>query len=328
MVETPTSTAFRINEPASDDDENLDSPDSDESTLLFQQEKSLDKSPPAEPELLIVRQKPITAKICTTMRHLRAQAGPWSGFRGFSLALVYYKLHQLLFLLLSRFSSGLITEVVAYVMTSVALCGLEMTWTHIVISAPSTRRWWRRIPSFDRMKVIIIPTAICAIAEQACLYVPLELFNAFGLGPYAEDPSLLRNATHQVQKEVIMKTSFVVLAPIVIGFLILIPATITLRRVQASMLPDEDEAIIPFDRTFGGKVQPVVAGGSGAVSMLDAWRTFDRGSRIRYLKLQAKIFAISMCLTAWFIVVFAWEMKLFGMGEKISAMIERMSVLM
>jgi hypothetical protein len=178
------------------------------------------------------------------------------------------------------------------------------------------------------MKVIIIPTAICAIAEQASLGVPVELFNAFGLWPYAEDPSLLWNATHQVQKELIMKTLFVSLAAIGIWFLVLIPATITLRRVQASMLPDEDEAIIPFDRTFGGKVQPVVAGGSGAVSMLDAWRTFDWGSRIRYLKLQAKIFAISMGVTWLFIVVFVWEMKVFKIGEKISAMIESMSILM
>ena len=39
------------------------------------------------------------------------------------------------------------------------------------------------------------------------------------------------------------------------------------------MLPDEDEAIVPFDRSFGGKVVPAILGGSGKLSIRDAWKT-------------------------------------------------------
>ncbi|RJE16779.1 hypothetical protein PHISCL_10884, partial [Aspergillus sclerotialis] len=40
--------------------------------------------------------------------------------------------------------------------------------------------------------------------------------------------------------------------------LLQIPATVTLVRVAASMLPEEDETIVPFDRTFGGKTTPAI----------------------------------------------------------------------
>lgn len=319
MIETPTSTAFRINEPASDsDDKYLDTPESDDSsTLLFQEEKSLDKSPPVEPDLLIVKSKPITATIRTTMKHLRAQAGRWSGFRGIILASVYRKLNSLLFFLLSQLSSGLLTHAVAFVATHVALAGLDMAWTHIVISLPSTRPWWRRIPSLDRVKAIIVPAAIYAVAEHACYLLPLALFKAFALDSYIHNPSLFQDATQQVRNGLIAKALLVVLVALVSGFLILIPATITLRRVQASMLPDEDEAIVPFDRTFNGKVQPVVAGGSGAVSMLDAWKTFDWAARIRYLKLQAKLVALFFTTTVMFVLILWGEHMMFGVvGEQ------------
>lgn len=330
MIETPTSTAFRIDEPAPayDDNENPATPSLDDnSKLWFQEEKSLDKSPPVEPELLIIKSKPITSNIRATMRHLRAQAGRWSRFRGLALALIYRKLHQLLFLVLSQLSFGLLTYTLAHVATNVALCGLDMAWTHIVISAPSTQPWWHRIPSLDRVKVIIVPTAICAVAELACIFVPSQLFQAFGLMPYMLDPSLLQGASQQVRRAVITKASVVLLSALATGFLVLIPATITLRRVQASMLPDEDEAIVPFDRTFGGKVQPVVAGGSGAVSMLDAWKTFDWAARLRYLKLQAKIVALVVATTVMFALVFAGEQKLFGLGKEAVPMMKPVSTL-
>jgi hypothetical protein len=40
------------------------------------------------------------------------------------------------------------------------------------------------------------------------------------------------------------------------------PADVTLTRVQASLLPDIEETIVPFDQTFCEKVVPEVIGGS------------------------------------------------------------------
>lgn len=314
-IETTTSTAFQINEPASNEDgENLlNTPASDDlPAFLFQKKKSLDGYPPVEPELLIVKSKPITATIRSTMKHLRAQAGRWSGFRGIGLAMVYSLLQVLLSAILSPLSPGLLAGALAFMAVNVVLSGLDMAWTHIVISAPSRRPWWRRIPSLDRVKVTILPTAIWTVAVYASQLLPYALLKAFSLESHLHDPSWLRDATPQVQTSLLAKLVLVILAALISYVLILVPATITLRRVQASMLPDEDEAIIPFDRTFNGKVQPVVAGGSGAVSMLDAWRTFDWPARIRYLKLQAKIMAIIVATSVWFVIWLAVEIVAFN----------------
>ena len=104
------------------------------------------------------------------------------------------------------------------------------------------------------------------------------------------------------------------IAFILIAVLVVIPAHVTLKRVQASMLPEEDEAIVPFDRTFGGKVVPEILGGSGAVSMFDAWKTFDRSARVRLLKLYAKIFLVQLFTTILFIMVVFGELRVI-MGD-------------
>lgn len=75
-----------------------------------------------------------------------------------------------------------------------------------------------------------------------------------------------------------------------------IPATVTMVRVAASMLPEEDETIVSFDRTFGGKTTPVIIGGQGKIGIVEAWRSFPRSSRIRLLKLLAKFVLIVMAI--------------------------------
>ena len=86
------------------------------------------------------------------------------------------------------------------------------------------------------------------------------------------------------------------------------------------MLPEEDESIVPFDRTFAGKVKPEILGGSGAVSMLDAWRSFDRSARIRLMKLYFKVFIVSIFTTIMFVMVVIGELRL-TMGDEFKGMV-------
>lgn len=304
MIETPTATAIKI-----------DAPDNDQSPLLSQEQKESEKQSVVEPELLIIRQKPITAKILTTMRHLRAQAGPWSRFRGLQVVVVYDCVQELLFYFLSNIVRGAFATSLVSIAISVVLCRLQMTWTHVVISASTTQPWYRRIPSVKSGKNIILPTVVWAVAQQVFLFVPMELFKDFGLLPYAQDHTLLGKAPNDVQHEMILKFIIVMLVMFSIAFLILLPATITLRRVQASMLPEENDPIVPFDRTFGGRVQPEVVGGSGAVSMFDAWTTFDSAARIRFVKLCAKIWIIMITTTVLYSMIMVAELKLV-LGDK------------
>lgn len=328
IIETPTATVIQISEPESDDDEKeegLLTPDSDgSSTLSFKEKKSLDKSAPAspaDPELLLIKSKPITATIRSTMKHLRAQAGRGSYFRGIVPVLVYGMLHHVTDSLLPRLSFGLIAGPLAYVVGSVLLGGLEMAWTHIVISAPSRQAWWRRIPSVNRIKVIAIPTAILAIAEQISLIIPSQLLQDDGIMSLTH-PAWMDDETLKVNEVVLAKLTGALLATLLIFVFVSVPATVILRRVQASMLPDEDEAIVPFDRTFGGKVQSAAAGGSGAVSMRDAWKTFDWSARIRYFKLQGKVMALSCATTVLFAFIVAAEVSGFVGRENIKVLLK------
>lgn len=300
MIETPTLTAFKI--------DGLDPNDTDP---LYPSDQKDDKdTSAAQEELLIVKAKPITAKIRTTMKHLRAQAGPWSRFRGLSVFVIYQLLYAMLFSFFSAvFQRIIIPQPVAAIVTSVALCRLDLMWTHNVISAPSTRTLWQRIPKFESVRQIVMPAALYAVAEQVAVYLPRDLFRTFGLSAYW-DPEHFGKVDQDTQKHVLFQVLIVTAVGIITTFLILLPADVTLTRVQASLLPEEEEAIVPFDRSFGGKVEPKIVGGTGAVSMLDAWKTFDYAARIRLVKLYVKIFAIETATTILFMGVGAAELGL------------------
>ena len=292
MIETPTATAFA-----------LDSPKTDQAPLLDVDEKLSEKiTTTAAPDLLLVQQKPITGKIRRTLKHLRTQAGPWSRFRGFHVATLYNFVTSLLIATFSSFTNSLAMEFVSIIMAALITCRLQMAWTHIVISTPSSQPWYRRIPSVQSAKNIILPTAVLAAAHEVNSLVPLEIFRIFGLSPYLGNPKLFtERPMNNVRDQLLIPVCLGLLASLFISLFIVLPATVTLIRVQASMLPREYEAIVPFDRTFGGRVQPESVGGSGAVSMLDAWKTFDWAARIRLVKLYIKIFALYTVTT---VVVF------------------------
>ena len=301
MIETPTATAFKTEYNEFDE---VDAP------LLSQDQKS-EKAKVVESDLFLVKQKPITSKMRTTIKHLRAQAGPLARFRGLHVSIIYHLLHGSIigFFNANVVSHPLVRPFVA-ILASIALCRIQMTWTHIVISQPSSKSWIRRIPSRAAVKNILIPTAVLAIAEQAAFCVPSGLF-ILANQAFNEE---MNESVGRAQNIALLQMFFIVLIAIGIFVLVVIPADVTLKRVQASMLPEEDESIVPFDRTFAGKVKPEILGGSGAVSMLDAWKSFDRSARIRLMKLYLKIFFISVFTTITFLMLIVGELKL-AMGD-------------
>lgn len=213
----------------------------------------------------------------------------------------------------SNRQSSMLSRSFVSIITSIVLCRLQMTWTHAVISMPSTKPWWRRFPSLKAGKNIILPTAVWALAQQVSIYIPGALF-AIVLDTF-QRPGIYGGNPQTIQKIALAQIFCVFLIFVGTVILIVIPADVTLKRVQASMLPEEDEAIVPFDRTFAGKVQPKILGGTGAVSMLDAWRTFDKEARIRLIKLYVKVFAVQMATTIMFIMVLVGELRLIMGGD-------------
>ena len=308
MIETPSATAFRT--------EYIDSDETD--TLLSQDQKS-EKATVVESDLFLVKQAPITSKMRTTIKHICAQAGPLARVRGIHVSIIYQLIHGAF---VGFFSSQVGNSPVARsfiaVLASIVLCRLQMTWTHIVISKPSDKSWFRRIPSRTAVRNILLPTAVFAIAEQASIRVPQALFFLVNQA-YDED---INENVGRAQNIALLQMVLIGLIGVGIFVLVVIPADVTLKRVQASMLPEEDDSIVPFDRTFAGKVTPQILGGTGAVSMLEAWKSFDRSARIRLMKLYLKIFLVSVFTTIMFVMVVIGELRLF-MGDKFSDAVDK-----
>jgi len=282
-------------------------PESDDpdAPLLTPEEKLSEKRPLAEPEL-IVKVAPITSKYHTAMAHLRAHAGPYAGFRGASLWFAYHMLLTLVFNLLCMALPFSIPRQLFAVLATVMLSRWNMMWTHIVISMPSSKKWWRQRPDLKAWKKVAPATALWAVAERVTYVLPAGLWRNLGLdvvfGHHA-----IREMSASEKEVVLIKFIMVILVFIATAVLVLVPATVTLVRVQASMLPEENEAIVPFDRTFGGKVVSEAEGGSGKLGLLDAWRTFDRASRIRLLKLYVKVGVCQAVVSAFFVGLIALE---------------------
>jgi len=313
MIETSTTVALVRN--ADVQSEDPDAP------LLTPEEKALEKTSVMEPELYLVKAKPITAKFRTTIQHLRARAGRLSRFRGLQVLLVYELAEQTIIGVgAAAFDQRKLAKHVIAILASIVLCRLQMTWTHVVISEPSEKRWYQRIASRTSGRKVLWTQALFSICREITVIVPAMLYEAFGLRQYVEDPARFGKLDHTNRKAIVLQCLLVGLVGIGTFVLILIPATVTLRRVQASMLPEEDEAIVPFDRTFGGKVVPEVLGGSGKLGILEAWKSFGWASRIRLMKVYVKVIAMQAVLHLLFQVIMLGELQLI-MGDVLQKMI-------
>lgn len=249
-----------------------------------------------EPGLLDAQPKPMTSSLRTTIKHLRERAGPWSRFRGLGIFLVYAFLRDVLvsfFTFGSNYEPSLISFV-AQVVAEVALAQLGMAWVHIVISEPSSKRWIRRIPGVRSWVKIAPAAAVASVGSRVTFFVPMCLGVSLASN---DEPSPLGVLA-------------VVGLCLALTILIEVPAVVTFTRVAASMLPEEDEAIVPFDRTFGGKVTPAVLGGSGKIGLIDAWKSFGWASRLRFVMVSLKTIAMQIGLAFVFAAVFFGELAL------------------
>lgn len=295
MVETPHEKMYLA----------VDPPQKSESETPLLSEKTEGKvQPPPQAELLLVKRPLVISSIFKAARHLRAQVGRGFKVRGFGLAMLSHllvaifreSLHRGLFRTRCYFSMPCASFV-----ANVLVTGLMLTWTHVVISKPSSKWWFSRVPSFRYILRVAPATAIWALAQELTVGLPAVLAKNL-----LDSPQAGLVASPRSTGPVLAVTLLAIVAVAVATFvLIYIPAVVTLARVQASMLPETDEAIVPFDRTFDGKVVATADGGSGRLGLLDAWRTFGWVSRRNLLKLLVQVFAFEMTIILVFSVIIA-----------------------
>ncbi|KAJ5156852.1 hypothetical protein N7492_009655 [Penicillium capsulatum] len=231
------------------------------------------------------RLQPITTKLRSTIKHLRARAGVWSCFRGMGMYFAWTGMRGLLSAFIPVPTSSFFGQFFAQSLISVLLSTWQMAWVHIVITEPSPKRFYQRIPSWRTWIKIAPAAAVEDVMTAAAFFLPMSVAKLAGWVQIAQGDTR-EDVTH------FYKFLAVSALPAVLSIMISIPGRVIFVRVAASMLPEEDETIVPFDRSFGGKVNPEIVGGSGKIGIMEAWNTFDWAARVRYVKVIGKTMAI------------------------------------
>ncbi|OJD16576.1 hypothetical protein AJ78_03267 [Emergomyces pasteurianus Ep9510] len=256
---------------------------------------------------------PITRSLRSTILHLRTHAGPWSRFRGLGMYLCLGICRSFLTQLFTVGQASRLTNPMyscGLVAVDVISATLELSWVHIVISQPSAKPFWRRVPGYSSWLKIAPAVALRSVASQLTFILPVQVGFGINVSPI-EGGNPFSGPDYHPRTDIVRATAALILT-ICLTVLIELPATVTMIRVAASILPEDEEAIVPFDRTFGGKVQPAILGGTGQVGLLDAWKTFTWPSRIRLLKVLVKTFGMLIAVTATCAIFFASEAMLLG----------------
>lgn len=238
-------------------------------------EKDAEDNKEAVDEACVPRPKPVTSSLRATYRHICSIEGKKSLFRGIACAIAYrlsFIVIALIFSVIPFIGIGIITLLV----TSVLLVQLSAAWTHIIISEPSQKPFWHRLLSF---KVAFRATALPTVAYYFCGALLEKL------------PTMLASKLiHQPGEKDIVGWALSLGIYLVISIFISIPTSAVLTRVQASLLPEEDQTIVPLDRALALHK----AEGKEYMSMIEAWKSMPRASWIRLYKLYAKIWAVSV----------------------------------
>ncbi|KAJ5190177.1 uncharacterized protein N7498_009162 [Penicillium cinerascens] len=250
-------------------------------------------SPEPQPEV-VDHPAPVTSKLRRAVKHLRSRGGFWSRFRGLSMYIVIGLAHSFLVGVMPIPITSFLGQIIVQPLVSVILSTWHMAWVHIVISEPSPKRFWQRIPSYRTFLKIAPAAALESVLTCAALLLPLAIAKAAGW--INMEPDMDHAASDMFHYLAVSAL------PALLSFLISIPGRVIFIRVAASMLPEENETIVPFDRSFGGKVEPSIVGGSGKIGLLDAWNTFDWAGRVRFVKVIAKALAIEAALVVLAVV--------------------------
>ncbi|KAI9804192.1 MAG: hypothetical protein M1825_001594 [Sarcosagium campestre] len=287
MIESDKQRMYLDAETPTDSKEPSDSSDTDEKALLIERQG------------VLVKQRMITSSICSASRHLRERAGPFSRLRGFGVYLVYQLSAAYFSIVLSNTILDISkpsTPFVAGFFANIIVSSTIMVWTHVVISEPSSKLWFRRMREVGfKTRVKVIPaTAIWAFAQQLHVYLPFTLYRSLNI-----DINDLK-----LDKAGALKLAAVPLLAMALWVLVVVPARVALTRVQASLLPDSYQSIVPFDRSFGGKVVSEANGGTGILRFVDAWKSFDWHARRRLLKVYLSVIAIQVGLAIAFVTVY------------------------
>jgi hypothetical protein len=242
-------------------------------------------------------EKPITSSLRATHRLLWVW-GREGYCRGLFCALITVFCTVILAALITVYTP--LPHYVGSFIATVLFTQLSTAWVHIVITPPSTQAWYSRTLPF---RYVFQATALPLLAHWAASVVAVEVPRLLAillrLPIYHDDPD---PRAEMSLSALLLKGIPLALLTVCLYLFAVIPTQVILVRVQASLLPPTEDAIVPFDRSFKGKLDPAVLGGGSKtfLSMSDAWSTFEREGWTRLVKMYLKVFGITVAF--YFIV--------------------------
>ncbi|EMD00529.1 hypothetical protein BAUCODRAFT_28875 [Baudoinia panamericana UAMH 10762] len=314
MIESPSSTAIIEPKPPAYSDEQPPAYAEEADAPL--EKKPLDED--VDVEVTVISHKPITSKITNTIGLLQRVGGFSARWRGLGLSIFYHFLHAALSNFLAAMFGGFAAHIPAYIIVSIGLMRVHMVWTHTMISGPTTKSWWQRVVPRKQCRVLFLPTLCLAVAQQATFLLPVAV--AFVLLPRDFDHAA---AMHQMKhgecgENISLALRFLAVpaTALFVAVAVLLPAAATLTRIEATLLPEDQETIVPFDKqAIIGDIDMTVCG-SSRVLFVQAWRSFDRSARLRVIKLYAKMVLAQATVAVIGLHLMVAELYLMG-GERL-----------
>ncbi|KAJ5957491.1 hypothetical protein N7501_011770 [Penicillium viridicatum] len=233
-------------------------------------------------------------------RHLHSQKGSWSIYPGLNVFLVYILVTFLIIIparpIFAQEGHNLFVSTLSRLLFGLLLTNLHTAWVHAVISKPSKKSIWQRLPG-RREWIAMIPAASLDIVLPNCVYHLTEKFGvSMGHQAFGE---------LHFSQEKLGSIAFLTIA-VVFEYLASIFTRAIYIRVAASMLPDDDEPVVPFDRSFGGR-----AGNNEThcLTIIDAFRTMALQNWYRYLKTIWEVFCYEYLGIVFFGIAIAIQMS-------------------
>jgi len=237
----------------------------------------------------------VTASFRQTTRLIRSGPG---GVGGFIRGLPVFVFNSVALLVLQSFFWVILPTslgMIAFVLASLLLVQFSTAWVHTVMTPQSPLPFWRRLQPFGRVfEATWRPTLLSMLAHAIGTMAPLLVVSTVDFGRVPQPGEAPDGA--------LAWKSLLLVASGLLQVFITIPADVILTRIQASLLPTDHETIIPFDRTFEGRVEPEIVSGKGWASVTDAWKSFTPSAWRRLVLMYAKILLVT--IGAW-IITFA-----------------------
>ncbi|KAJ7833921.1 hypothetical protein B0H14DRAFT_2799751 [Mycena olivaceomarginata] len=250
-------------------------------------------------EITFINHKPITASLHSTMAHLCHVGGCLSRCRGACVSILYHVLHAAFILVLG--GSPLVS-----LLASILLSPVHMLWTHSMILPPSTACL---IPFKQCIAPLVLPTVVVALAQQATFLLPV--FVGYLL---LDLPNLPDHALSAAQRDDLLTLALLALRVLAVpasaallAFFVLLPASATLTRIEASLLPADVHPIVPFDSSFAFSVSEPELRLSKRALFVAAWRSFDRSACLRMVFVQTTVAFLGVAVMAAEIYVIGGE---------------------